>query len=238
MIKNSVEYYDEPKGKHLTCKFEFDKRKFADKLNRQMDKHNMNNYDVFSYLYPDKASTAKDEKQKRDVSQKIYKWRNAENVPDLNVIVGLCDLFDCDFDYFIGDQDEERKTFSHASEYIGLQYSTIEKLSNLDDYQKDLIDCLCDANMGSDKAIDALLNIIGTYLKYVGTSQITIKSDYFPDGNWSGKQAVSLLKAGLEKDFDKVLDALHINDHCLEAVKQELNKELSKQRELILKGTE
>ena len=56
--------------------------------------------------------------------------------------MNICELLDCDIDYFLTEQDDFQKEVRSASEYLGLSYNTVERISDYDDKIKGLLDVI------------------------------------------------------------------------------------------------
>lgn len=106
----------------------FNKENFIEKLNYAVE-FRFETYRAFYKAFNDKYTSF-------DISQAVRSWRsfsknNANRLPSINQLIQLCNVLDCDMDYFITDQKELRKDIASASEITGLNYENIEKIVNL-----------------------------------------------------------------------------------------------------------
>ncbi len=58
----------------------------------------------------------------------IYKWRNGEALPKIEVALQLCELFDCELDYLFTPQKTRRKAQTDIMEATGLQFEAADFL--------------------------------------------------------------------------------------------------------------
>ncbi len=78
-----------------------------------------------------------------DLGETIKNWFKTNElqraVPSMDVLIKICNFFDCDLDYFFTKQNVFRSTFNHASQYIGLDYETVERLSKYSPEEKEIL---------------------------------------------------------------------------------------------------
>lgn len=69
----------------------------------------------------------------------VIKWEKGESIPSLYDLIKICDILDCNIEYFLGaDELPYINTVSKASHYTGINPKIIEKAMN----SQDFLDCL------------------------------------------------------------------------------------------------
>lgn len=126
----------------------FNKKNFIDKLDEAIffrygsPKNNTEQkkyrafYNDFRHIYPDSI----------DISQAVRSWRsfsdnNITRLPQLTQLIQICNVLDCDIDFFLTPQKNLRKNISNTAQVTGLSYQTIENINVLY-HNKDLGSCL------------------------------------------------------------------------------------------------
>lgn len=66
-----------------------------------------------------------------DIHSSISQWFSRRQRPSIEKLMNICELLDCDIDYFLTNQKNFKKSTAHASETTGLKYETIEKIEIL-----------------------------------------------------------------------------------------------------------
>lgn len=59
---------------------------------------------------------------------KLSKWENGIRVPDLNELLEICDIFDCDLDYLVGRIEQPTHSLQDISDTTGLSIANIKLL--------------------------------------------------------------------------------------------------------------
>lgn len=59
---------------------------------------------------------------------KLSKWENGVRVPDLNELLKICDIFDCDLDYLVGRIEQPTHSLQDISDVTGLSMENIKLL--------------------------------------------------------------------------------------------------------------
>lgn len=54
-----------------------------------------------------------------DIEQRSKKWFTRKNLPGMEVMFNLCELLDCDFEYLLGNQEDFRREYRNAGDYLG-----------------------------------------------------------------------------------------------------------------------
>lgn len=73
-------------------------------------------------------------------------WAYKKVLPYVESIVMICNVLNCDMDYFLTEQEELRKDIAHASKTTGLQYDTVNIISNFSPEQKQTLDLITLSN--------------------------------------------------------------------------------------------
>lgn len=68
-----------------------------------------------------------------DIKDAEKKWWLGTQLPSLANLMNICEVLDCDIDYFLTDQEELRKEIASAAEVTGLSYGSVETLYNFAD---------------------------------------------------------------------------------------------------------
>lgn len=63
-----------------------------------------------------------------DARQTIGKWENGASTPTIEQLYILCDLFDCDIGYLLGEYDGKTRTIDDVQKHISLSQEAIKKL--------------------------------------------------------------------------------------------------------------
>lgn len=116
----------------------------------------------------------------------INQWfsPSLKRFPTFDKLLRICSLLDCDIDYFLTEQDVFQKDARSASDYLGLSYDTVERISNYDDKIKGLIDVLVFDNHNNHsnedmKNADLFLDLLDSIHEYAinySTSSIKYKT--------------------------------------------------------------
>jgi transcriptional regulator with XRE-family HTH domain len=67
----------------------------------------------------------------KDIKNSIDQWCAYRQKPSIESLMNICELLDCDIDYFLTEQEDFKKDITSASEVTGLEYETIEILETL-----------------------------------------------------------------------------------------------------------
>ncbi len=57
-----------------------------------------------------------------------YKWENGKLEPSLEMLTILCNFYDCEIDYLLGNISEKKKSYTDINEKTGLSIAAIESL--------------------------------------------------------------------------------------------------------------
>ena len=69
--------------------------------------------------------------EKNNISSSVKQWFSYKQKPSIEKLMNICEMLDCDIDYFLTPQEEFKKEFSQASTVTGLSYESIEKICKL-----------------------------------------------------------------------------------------------------------
>lgn len=62
-----------------------------------------------------------------------YKWENGNLEPSLEMLTILCNFYDCEIDYLLGNISEKKKSYTDINEKTGLSIAAIESLMQTKD---------------------------------------------------------------------------------------------------------
>lgn len=105
------------------------------------------------------------------VTQSCKNWFAHVSTPNLEKLMNICELLNCDIDYFLTEQDVFQKDACSASEYLGLSYDTVERMSNYDDKIKGLLNVIIFDNHNNSseeymKNADLLFDLLDSIHEY------------------------------------------------------------------------
>lgn len=123
-------------------------------------------------------------KDGESITQSCKNWFAHVSTPNLENLMNICELLDCDIDYFLTEQDDFQKEVRAASEYLGLSYNTVERISDYDDKIKGLLDVIVFDNHNNSsnedmKNADLLFDLLDSIHEYAinySTSSIKYKT--------------------------------------------------------------
>ena len=111
-----------------------------------------------------------------DTNCSSYNWTstrkgNAKTAPKLETLLNICALLDCDIMYFLSDQEMPRKDIEYiASNVMGLQYNTVQKIAEYKPHLRKIIDILVS---GLDD--DELKRLLGNIYTYASDISVNLK---------------------------------------------------------------
>lgn len=120
-----------------------------------------------------------------DIEKKAKNWfredYDTRTSPVMETLINICNLLDCDIDYFLTGQTAFHSTFNHASQYIGLDYETVERISKYSPEEKEILNVSIYKNSNNPilKNSDYFKSLIESIEKYsisCHISSITIKN--------------------------------------------------------------
>lgn len=192
-------------------------------------------------------------KHNRYLGETIKNWFKTNElqraVPSMDVLIEICNFFDCDLDYFFTDQNVFRSTFNHASEYIGLDYETVERLSKYSPDEKEILNVSIYKNhVDSDNPIlknaDYFKSLIESIEKYSVSSHVSSISikNWITDEEEKLSRSIdnarieAINREEVRKDLEALLNCIYseyfsvatkIANDKIENLKQSLQKELN-----------
>lgn len=158
----------------------------------------------------------------KSVGQSVKSWLSENSKvknPGLDILINICELLDCDVDYFLTDQKEFKKETAHASEYLGLSYDTVERISNYEEKIKGLLDVIIfnNHNNSSNKNIknaDLLLDLLESIHEYAlnySTSSIKYKTASGIEYEITDKKQIdTLLRNNSIRDCGTILNTVYV----------------------------
>lgn len=90
--------------------------------------------------------------------KQISNYERGEPIPPMNILLDLCDIFDCEFGYLLGEDDysDGTKIMTMVTEFTGLNKDTIENIKKITGTDKR---CL---HFGNES--DALKSVLNNFL--------------------------------------------------------------------------
>lgn len=158
-------------------KYEIDLHLFSRKLSSLLIHRGMIDSDgnpdkiaLYNALYPNDQISQdlcnKDHQFVTDKTRKIDNWIKGKNYPGrISDILYLCNVLNCDLDYFFTNMEAPTYDIKFISEEIGLSINSIERLINYDKGTKHLLDSLINNNERK-KNLDVLYNLLLNMLRY------------------------------------------------------------------------
>lgn len=156
------------------------------------------------------------------VDSQINQWCSAaqkDRVPTLEQLMNICELLDCDIDYFLTEQKVFQRDAQSASNYLGLEYETVERISNYSDKIKGLINVIVFDNHNNNSNEDMknsdllfdLLDSIHNYAINYSTSSIRYKTINGGECEITDrKQIDSLLRSSSLRECETILNTVYI----------------------------
>ena len=188
----------------------------------------------------------------KEIESSMKSWLSGKvlKVPPVEVLLRVCNILDCDVEYFFTDQHGFHKEINAASEEIGLQYETVEQLKRYNSNSKRILNTLVRPynNTDEDTAYEAKINpdtdLLGRLIVAIdmGTrfgpgADCKIKDEMLGSLlNAASKEEVSSMVASyLSITFSEIVNSLKeltFNDryyYCLWERVNELKRELHSQ---------
>lgn len=128
-------------------------------------------------------------------------------------------ILDCDIDYFLTEQDDFQREARSASEYLGLSYDAVERISNYDDKIKRLLNVIVFDNHNNSSNEDMknadllfdLLDSIHEYAMNYSTSSIKYKTASGIEHEIIDKKQIdTLLRNNPIRECNTILNTVYI----------------------------
>ena len=158
-------------------------------------------------------------KDGKTIEQSCKNWFAHVSTPNLENLMNICELLDCDIDYFLTEQVDFQKEPRSASEYLGLSYNTVERISNYDDKIKGLLDVIVfdnhDNNTNEDmKNSDLLFDLLDSIHDYAmnySTSSIKYKTATGEEYEITDKKQIdTLLRNNPIRECGTILNTVYV----------------------------
>lgn len=96
----------------------------------------------------------------KGIESSLKQWIPGRQKPSIEKLMSICNVLDCDIDYFLTEQAELKKEIANASKITGLSYDTIEIFNNINTVEHNQTKTyLDDANQDyMDKRISFLID--------------------------------------------------------------------------------
>ena len=158
-----------------------------------------------------------------DVGSSMRSWLSGSvrKVPGIEVLMQVCNVLECDVEYFLTDQKEFQKDSYDAVDVTGLEYETIEQLKRYTPEYRHIIDILARPydHTDEDTAYDASINLQDDYLHQI-LRLVIISTKFSPAthahimddvlGNMinseTGDETKSLIEAHTSLQFSSIID--------------------------------
>lgn len=129
--------------------------KYGNSTNDTDIKRNKAFYDDFERKYPNGI----------DIRQATRSWRsfsknNLHRLPQITQLMQICDVLECDIDYFLTPQESFRKEIFDISSALGLDYYTIKEFFKLSTTEKHIIDALFSRTNASHTLIETIKEMV------------------------------------------------------------------------------
>jgi len=72
---------------------------------------------------------------------------NGTSLPSWEQLLTICNIFECDITYLVGEHESKRRKVEDIREAIGLTESAVEEIISLSDYQKETLCCLLNSGL-------------------------------------------------------------------------------------------
>lgn len=157
-------------------------------------------------------------------------WRYKNVLPEIENLIIICNVLDCDMDYFLTTQEKLKKDIAHASETTGLKYETIELLEKI---KKNSIKTYTIDELLNHKDFEKLIQYIWEYT-HSQNNEIIIHDivGEKPSESYVGDKQKELMKYRVSEIFGSILDDIY-TFYQEEALRKKINAILSEMRNNI-----
>ncbi len=154
-------------------------------------------------------------------------WAYKKVLPYVESIVMICNILNCDMDYFLTEQEELRKDVAHASKTTGLRYESIEVLEKI---KKSYIKPYIMDELLNHDDFEKLIQYIWEYA-HSQNNEIIIHDTVGdkPSKSYVGDKQKELMKYRASEIFGSILDDIYTS-HQEESMIKKLNTILSEMR--------
>jgi len=187
------------------------------------------------------------DKEINNISSSVRQWFAYQQKPSIEKLMNICELLDCDIDYFLTEQEEFKKDVASAAIEIGLKYTSTEKIKNYSHETKDLLDRMI-MHLNGDNLLKLLKSIYiyslethhsNVQLDVIGadrfqTNEINAKLITYTDSPGSTLPDISkrMLKYAVTSALDEILTDTY-NDYIEDGnvlLKKRLNKKAEREK--------
>lgn len=166
-------------------------------------------------------------KYNEDIEQRSKKWFTGKNLPGMEVMFNLCELFDCDFEYLLGNQENFRREYRNASDYLGLSSKTVEHIAKLSDAQKHALNIMFEY-YDMNKLLQSLITA-AIFLSSNGNIKISLDNSLYRNGLVNSSSPLSNDLKNFEEELNQYRSEqmlmFQINQDSLEMIKHILDDE-------------
>lgn len=180
-----------------------------------------------------------------DISASVRAWRSysKNQLPKIEILIKLCSLLDCDIDYFITEQTDFRKDLAAAAETTGLDYTTIDELTNLPISEKHIVDAIFGRTIVSTNLIKTIKEML-YYSHPITKNQTYIKldkgltardKDYEElEHELNKNEVIDILSYKLSFEMRKIIESLSNDEKLSNEINQDYKNKFFQKHKKIL----
>lgn len=121
------------------------------------------------------------------IESSCKQWLKGNNYPKIDNLIYLCNILDCDFEYFLTDQEEIKRTDKNINDLLGLSPEAIKTLERMDAEHIELLNFI----MQDSYCFNVLISQIKNYIS--GNYDTPIYFERLKDG-----KSISPPKIGID----------------------------------------
>lgn len=174
-------------------------------------------------------------------------WLSGRNLASLDNLLKICSFFDCDIEYLITKQNVFSKNIENASITTGLDYTTIDELTNLPISEKHIVDAIFGRTIVSTNLIRTIREIL-YYSHPITKNQTYIKldkgltardKDYEElEHELNKNEVIDILSYKLTFEMHKIIEALSNDEKLSNEINQDYKNKFFKKHKKILAADE
>lgn len=152
--------------------YEYYEKNFCTNFEKAFERHYhkpiSRNRQLFVREYDKKYNNEPKRKKEKETYETIEDTLNTwfsparkRNAPDrIETLYQICDILDCDIEFFLTPQESISKDIAYASEVTGLTEITVDQIKDLSAPQKNIVDALFSRSAGATHLIETLQEMI------------------------------------------------------------------------------
>ena len=168
---------------------------------KHLEKHQKRN--AFIKAYDQKYNTVNG-KQLNSIDSTVKQWFIKKQKPSLEKLMNICELLDCDIDYFLTSQADTNKDIAAASETTRLNYHNIEFLTQLNNNNIQMLNLML-----SHKDFSTLLSSCWSYLHSKYNQLLLFSSPYHTDFRFTEDDADKIYKFSATDTFSIMIEDMY-----------------------------